>query len=379
MDTLCIVEGKTRLMVPEGSLRDAVPSRRPAFFNPRASRTRDLAVLAAWAHAQNRPGSYLDVMAGVGARGIRVAAETGLYDEVYLNDSNPRAADLAGMSSALNGLDAARVSAMDACRFLSAHSVRGERGAAVDVDPFGSPAPYLDCALRALSYGGMLAVTATDLQVLGGLHDDACLRIYGGVPLRTVYGAETAVRLILGCTAAVAGRLGMGVAALYVESHMHYYRVYARLLPRPGPRRIGYIQHCFSCGQRGVSATRSGTCRSCEGDVRAAGPLWTGPLFDAEFVGRMATRDEEDGGPYAPHLEKCSREAAMPAAFYTLDEVASRAKTGPPPLRDMIWCLRRGGFSAEATSFSPTGFRTDAPAGEVCRMVSAAKAHARQV
>ena len=111
----------------------------PAFFNPRASRTRDLAVLAAWAHAQNRPGSYLDVMAGVGARGIRVAAETGLYDEVYLNDSNPRAADLAGMSAALNGLDAARVSAMDACRFLSAHSVRGERGAAVDVDPVRLP------------------------------------------------------------------------------------------------------------------------------------------------------------------------------------------------------------------------------------------------
>ena len=380
VDTVHIMEGSTALVVPAGSISGVVPPRSPAFFNPRARRTRDLAVLAAGVHAEERPGAYLDAMAGVGARGLRIATEAGSYDAVFLNDSNPDAVGMARQSAALNGLGRVIFSTMEACRFLSEHSGRGERGAAVDVDPFGSPAPYLDCALRALEYGGMLAVTATDLQVLGGLHDAACRRIYGGVPLWTVYGAETAVRLVAGCMSAVAGRLGTGISVVHAESHMHYYRVYARLLPKPGPFRLGYIVHCVRCGGRRVSDTYSGTCESCRGDTKAAGPLWTGPLFDADFVGRMVLRDaEQNGGAYAPYLEKCRREAAMPAAFYTLDEVASRAGTGPPPLRMMLDGLRGEGFSAEATSFSPTGFRTDAPAADVCRILSSAKSHAHKV
>lgn len=380
VDTVQITEGRTTLAVPADSIRGTVPPRRPAFFNPRASRTRDLAVLAAGAHSEEHPGVYLDAMAGVGARGLRVAAETCSYDTVFLNDSNPCAADLARISAGLNRLDNVQFSTAEACRFLSEHSVRGERGAAVDVDPFGSPAPYVDCALRALAYGGMLAVTATDLQVLGGLHDEACRRIYGGVPLRTAYGAETAVRLILGCVCTIAGRLGVGMWPLYAESHMHYYRIYARMRPKPGPRQMGYVVHCRQCGLRRASAISDMVCESCGAATEHAGPLWTGRLFDPDFVQKMILRDTElNSGSYAPYLEKCRREAAMPAAFYTLDEMASRVKTGPPPLSVMVESLRGEGFSAESTAFSPTGFRTDAPPADICRVLSTAKSHAHQI
>lgn len=363
------------LLVPADSLYNTVPPRRPVFFNPRASRTRDLAVLAALAHSDTCNSAYLDAMTGIGARGIRVAAETNQYDMMYLNDANPRAIEIAGMSAALNGLDAIHTSVMDACRFLSEHSTRGERGGVVDIDPFGSPAPYIDCALRALVYGGMLAVTATDLQVLGGLHNAVCQRIYGGIPIKTSYGAETAIRLILGCIATVAGRLGAGIAPLYVESHMHYYRVYVQLLSRPGPHEIGYIRHCPLCGQRGASSERTDPCISCTHDTKKAGPLWIGPLFDAEFVSKMVAHDKKNGGTYATHLKKCHREATLPAAFYTLDDMASKARTGPPSLQDMMAYLRQDGFLAEATSFSPTGFRTNAPAQRICSIISSAKSH----
>lgn len=376
VDTVQITEGRTILAVPADSVRAAVPPRRPAFFNPRARRTRDLAVLAADVHAGDHSGVYLDAMAGVGARGLRVATETHSYDTILLNDSNPSAMGLARVSAGLNRLGNVQFSTTEACRFLSEHSVRGERGTAVDVDPFGSPAPYVDCALRALAYGGMLAVTATDLQVLGGLHDAACRRIYGGVPLRSAYVAETAVRLILGCVSTVAGRLGVGVWPLYVESHMHYYRIYARMRPKPCPYQMGYVAHCMQCGMRRTSDAPDAACESCGAATKYAGPLWTGRLFDPDFVQGMILLDAElNGGSYVPHLEKCRREAAMPAAFYTLDEMASRAKTGPPPLRLLVESLRGEGFSAEFTSFSPTGFRTDAPPADICRMMSAAKSH----
>jgi tRNA (guanine26-N2/guanine27-N2)-dimethyltransferase len=39
---------------------------------------------------------------------------------------------------------------------------------AIDLDPYGTPAHFLDSALQAVAEGGLLAVTATDMAVLCG-------------------------------------------------------------------------------------------------------------------------------------------------------------------------------------------------------------------
>ena len=381
-DVAQVVEGETVLAVPGASLSGAVPPRRPAFFNPRAARTRDLTVRACRAHLDTFAGpcTYLDAMAGTGARGIRMAREAG-FEEVCVNDTNPDAMWFARQSAALNGLDSVRFSEHEACRFLGDHSARGERGSVVDLDPFGSPAPYIDCAIRATMYGGMLAVTATDLQVLGGLHNEACRRIYGGVPAKTCYGAETAVRLVLGCISSVAGRLGKGIWPLYAESHMHYYRVYVRLLSSPGGCGLGYLLHCHSCGHRRASADVESRCPLCGEAVRSAGPLWTECLFDAGFLDKMILWDQgiAPGGSYRDMLERCRSEAEMPAAFYTLDEISSRIKSGPPPMREMLGGLLDAGFAASPTSFSPTGFRTDANIRSISDIARSLKTHTNEI
>ena len=181
------VEGGTRLLVPAASLADAAPPREPAFYNPRARRNRDVSVLACAAVARERGGEalVLEGLSGMGARGIRVANESGPSVRAVLNDINAAALGLAARSAALNGCDGrVETSSEEACRFLSARSRGGERGLLVDVDPFGSPSRYLDCAIRATAHGGILSVTATDLQVLHGLFPGACARHYGGVPIR---------------------------------------------------------------------------------------------------------------------------------------------------------------------------------------------------
>ena len=57
-------------------------------------------------------------------------------------------------------------------------------------------------------HGGILSTTATDLQVLNGLFQDACKERYGGIPVRTEYGNEIAIRLILGCLRTVVSKIG---------------------------------------------------------------------------------------------------------------------------------------------------------------------------
>ena len=50
----------------------------------------------------------------------------------------------------------------------------------------------------------------------------------------------------------------------------------------------------------------------------------------------------------------------LPPVYYTLDEVAKKSKTAPPKLADAIGMLQNSGYAAGATSFNPTGFRTNA-------------------
>ena len=47
----------------------------------------------------------------------------------------------------------------------------------VDLDPFGTPAPFIDAAIR--SSGKYLGVTATDTAPLCGAHLKAGIRRYG--------------------------------------------------------------------------------------------------------------------------------------------------------------------------------------------------------
>ncbi len=374
-DTTRITEGSTQLIVPTDSLKRITPPRNPAFFNPRAKVTRDLtlAVCGALPKSGGGPHTYLDAMAGTGARGLRVATELDI-DRVIINDINPKGIEMARRGSVLNRLNNVEFRTDEACGFLSDYSIPENRGDIVDVDPFGSPAPYMDCALRATSYDGIIALTATDLMVLGGVHSAACRRIYGGVPIRTVYGSEIALRLILGCMSSVAGRLGKRIAPLYVESHMHYYRTYVTIHPNAGECMVGYIAHCYACGYRHTTCELETRCSLCGEIAGIAGPLWVGRIFDERFVTGMLRMDHDVlGGCYNTILEKCRKEATLPATFYTLDEVASRIRGGPPRLVSMIQYLGELGFNASPTSLSPSGFRTDASMEEVCSVMTSIK------
>ena len=359
-----IIEGKTKLRVPKKSITDKVPPKEPAFFNPRAKLNRDLSIIAYSVFLKNFQGPkiFLEGLSGLGARGLRVANELQV-DKVVINDLNPTALKLAENSANLNNLKNIEFSEREVCRFFSKFSKKGERGSIVDIDPFGSPAPFFDCGVRATMHGGILSTTATDLQVLNGLFQNACKRKYGGITIRVEYGNEIAIRLILGCLRMITGRLGVKMMPLFVESDMHYYRTFVRILNRPDQdENIGYILHCNNCGNRKISLEQIFNCELCESKNDIAGPLWIGKIFEKEFVKEMIKEIpnfivEKSCDKI---LEKCFAESEMNYLYYTLDEISSKLKSSPPKLEDIISRLNENGFEATKTSFSPTGFKTNA-------------------
>lgn len=370
-----ITEGRTKILVPRASIESKVPPMDVAFFNPRAKLSRDFSIIAysAFIKKFQGPKTFLDSMSGVGARGLRVANEIKEIEQVYVNDLNPTALELGKKSAELNCLQNYTASEEETCRFLSSFSRKGMRAAIVDIDPFGSPVRHIDCGIRATVHGGILSVTATDLQVLHGLFNDACRKKYYGTPIKTHYADEIAVRLILGCIHMVAARLDVEATPVFVENNMHYYRVYVRILNKSDTRDImGFISHCKSCGNREIGKEKKELCDICNQKMISAGPLWIGSLFEREFLKDML----EDAPNHAVDkkcektIGRCILESEMPGCYYTLDELAEMRRKSPASLEKSIATLQKNGYKSSPTSFNPTGFRTDCKIDKILELFS---------
>jgi len=262
----------------------------------------------------------------------------------------------------LNKISNFEVSENEICNFFSTYSKKEKRGSIVDVDTFGSPVKYFDCAIRATMHNGLLSVTATDLQVLHGLAKNACKRNYHGTPIKTEYSNEIAIRLILGCLDTVARRLDVQISPQFVENDMHYYRIYVKILNRVDQyEHQGYITHCRSCGNRNCITDQKKICEVCNSQLEIAGPLWIGQLFNEKFIIDMIHQIPKFvvRKKCVSILEKCTLEAEMPPTYYTLDEIASKMHSAPLKMKNAIKILQSEGFLASPTSLNPTGFRTD--------------------
>ena len=368
-----IVEGITKIRVPNGSISEKVPPKEPAFFNPKASLNRDFSIIAYssfWKNFQY-PKIFLDGLSGIGARSLRVANEIDGVDQVIANDVNPKALDLAKESSEINSLKNFEISENETCRFFSLHSRKNNRGSIVDIDPFGSPSKYIDCGVRATMHGGLLSVTATDLQVLHGLFNNAAKRRYYGVPIKTKFSNEIAIRLIIGCINMVSSRLDISIQPKFVDNDMHYYRVYLKILNKPEQEdKMGFIVYCKQCGMRKIVKNITNECELCKSKIETAGPLWTDRIFDKDFVATMtdAVKNLTVNKKCDVILEKCYEESDLQPTYYTLDEIASRMKCAPLKLDNAIQKLQDSGFNASRTSLNPTGFRTNCQMNNILKI-----------
>lgn len=370
-----IVEGNTKLVVPSDSLTSTVPPRNPAFFNPNAKLSRDFSIIAYKSYAKNLDEkSMADALAGVGARAVRTAVEVEELDEVYINDANPIALDMARESSRLNNVERkCKFSINEVCKFLMEHSSKSFRMGIVDLDPFGTPAPYIDCALRAVNDDGMLSLTATDTPVLCGIYPDVSTRRYYGRSINVEYGNEIGLRLLLGLTSMVASRLELGIKPLFVHSIRNYLRVYTKVnvgsrYAEEMPSKLGRIYHCFYCKNRAYTKNEEHmVCDTCNKPMKIAGPLWIESMFDENFVEQMLSHVDQC---YVD--KKCKKllalskeEIGMPPTYFSIDKIAERVKTTPPSISAMIDKLHSSGFSATRTSLRLNGFKTDATHKEV--------------
>jgi len=385
-----VKEGKVKAVVPKlnafvSQPSDYAPSKAPVFYNPVMELNRDMSVLAfqAYQRVANREISICEPLTGSGIRGVRFAAEIHRVKKVVISDINERAVKLAKYNVRLNELQGrVTVQHKDANCLLSCHGAPRKRFDVVDVDPFGSPVPYLDSAIRALRNNGLLAVTATDLAPLCGVHSKACIRKYGGKPLRTEYCHELAVRLLAGCIATVAAKHDIDIRVVFSHCTDHYVRVYVEIgygakKADESLKNLFHVLHCFSCLHRETAknsfAKRIEKCPECGSKMDYAGPLWLERIFDKRFCELMAKENMHtafrNSGKIKKLLSLAKGEAEAPVTYYVLDKISDKLALQVPSVDAMLQILRNSGFQAFPTHFNSRGIRTDAPALTVQKLL----------
>jgi len=284
MDLTEVREGSTVITVPVQDLEDNFPpGTAPVFFNRRMELNRDATVLLA---TILQPSDYLDAMGATGIRGIRVAGEAGIPAAV--NDRNPEAAALIRDNVARSGLPVEVIS-RDANALLSERSFD-----AVDLDPFGTPAPFVDAGIRGCRR--FLFVTATDTAPLCGAHLKAGIRRYGAVPLNTEYHSEVGLRILLGFVLREAVKYDRGLEPVFCFAREHFVRLSIRLARGAAAadralQHAGYILQCPSClyrrEERGLVLMRADDCPFCKRPLQPIGPLYLGSIQDPGTLERM--------------------------------------------------------------------------------------------
>ncbi len=365
MNLVEVVEGRTRLIVPQ---EEKLTKKNPVFYNPEMELSRDISIAVA---RILKPREFCDLLAGSGARGVRVAKEADI--PTTMNDLNPGAVELMRKNCRLNGVEC-RITRLDANQLLA-----NERFEFIDIDPFGPPGRFIDSALHSLKNKGILAVTATDTSALCGTYPKACRRKYDSVPLRTDYYNELGLRILIGFVARNALRHEFGIQPLFSHCTRHYFRTYLRVV-RGGHRvndtlkNLNFIQHCFSClwrDYRGINEL-SQKCH-CGGRLETAGPLWSGEFADKEFCHSLEEElmnSEFNRGSDAVKLSSLiGPEQNIVLPYYNIHKIFKKMRKPATPMPDIMRHLAEKGFDAERTHFSGLGLRTNAKISEIIEII----------
>lgn len=373
-----IEEGLTKIEFPEF---DKVSSQAPVFYNPHMELNRDLSILAlqVFQKEQDRDIDICDLFGGSGIRGIRYKNEIDGVARVAINDISETANEFEHHNIELNNLEDVEVHQHDASMFL-----RMNRGKfdVIDIDPFGTPSPFLDSAGYCARKDSLLCVTATDTSALCGTYPEPCIRKYNAKPYKSEYCHETGIRILAGFVALTLAKYKKYIEVRMSHSTEHYMRLYIEV--KKGSKNsdeslknMGYISHCKNCLHRktsnGMATALEEYCPVCGEKLIHAGPLWLGEIQNREFIQKMIDETEHKKINTEKEafklLNSCLIESDAPATFFDVHTICRLLKISAPKLDLIFENILNEGYSAVKTHYNPLGIKTDASVEDIVDIV----------
>ncbi|MDE1869705.1 MAG: methyltransferase [Candidatus Micrarchaeota archaeon] len=348
---MLIVEGRAKIKTGENT-----------FYNPKMRGLRDISVL--FLKASKMTGySLLDSTCATGVRGIRYILEADAGKCVFL-DINKRAYLSARINLRQNKISA-RILNESIQEFCN---TQDESFDAIDLDPFGSAAPYIYDIMKVAKDKTLLMVTATDTAVLCGAEQSACMKTYASQPIHNELCHEGAVRILTNYIARIAAQFNFGISVKLAIANLHYVRVFIVLehgakKALDSVRQSGFGEFCSSCRNfalsKGIAPKLGAKCKNCKSPMYIFGPLWLGGMMDKELIREMKIRmpkEMEEGA--AKIVGKLDEELDLPF-FYSVSKITRQLGIGSVSKESVIKKLSEK-HQVSKTHFDLDGIKTDA-------------------
>lgn len=285
-------------------------------------------------HVYKPAFKILDALSASGLRALRYALEIPFVTSVTANDLSASAADSIKLNADHNGVadkftvtndDALALMYRSIAADLTRRDKRGNPGKShkfdiIDLDPYGTAAPFFDAAIQSVrDDGGMLVITCTDSAVWAGhSYCEKTFSLYGGVPVKGMHSHEAGLRLILNAVATSGARYGLAIEPMLSLSIDFYTKTFIRVTRSPSAVKFNGAKTMlvYSCDQgcgswetqpilksrtfpnkkgdgsfykhtmaQGPSADRF--CQHCGFKMHVSGPMYGGRIHNYDFIHRM--------------------------------------------------------------------------------------------
>lgn len=326
------------------------------FYNPVMASNRNISILLLNS-VENQQMRIADILAGSGIRSIRFIKELkkNKIQDIFVNDAKTNFPKTFKANLQLNKIKFENIILGHEEASLSL--LKQEGFDYIEIDPFGSPNPFLASAMARISRNGIIAVTATDTAALTGTYPKVTRRKYWAEPLRNYLMHEIGLRILIRRIQLQGIQFEKALIPILSYSKDHYYRLYVR--NDKGKEKCDavvkqhqYFLFCPRCLNFKCSQFNKEKC-SCGNDFTFAGPLWIGGLSDTKLLEKMV--DENNFSEEQDFLKLLLEESKIKqVGFYDLNEFARLKKTNPPRVEPL---LKK--FSGVRTHFSTTGIKSE--------------------
>lgn len=379
-----VLEGAAKIIIPRRELfrrPDGAyePAWSPVFYNPIMHINRDITSLATYSYFKGKEYFFVEPLGGTGVRGIRLALETN--GAGIINDVDPISFYYIKRNIIINKVEN-RVAPYlhEANALLNSLTFSGLPVDYIDIDPYGSPVPFIDSAIKPLGKKSLLGITATDTGPLNCSHRNKALRRYGIRCIKTDFSKELGLRVLIYNIVFRAASLDVALYPLISYSDKYYYRVIFEA-ERTGNKSYelidrcrGYLWYCRKTLERGFVKELAYDLSCSNGEKpEFIGPLWICGLGSKEFYKIMISNIVK-----LPFLEKETIELlskiepdiTINNPYIRYDRLFGLHRRNQPPINDFIERIRELGYEAYRTHFDPRGIRTNADVKELHRLIS---------
>ncbi|MFT4303220.1 MAG: hypothetical protein ACMXYG_01525 [Candidatus Woesearchaeota archaeon] len=322
-----IFEGKAIINAP---LEKKISKDLPVFYNPIMEYNRTISIEILNILSKKEMDIALP-LAGTGVRAVRFFKELNkeIIKQININDYDKDAITVIKKNLKNNKIKTKyKIYNLDANLFFT----QSKAFDYIDIDPFGSPTPFLNNSIMHLKRDSILAVTATDTSALCGTYENACKRKYWAKPLHNEEMHEIGLRILIRKCQLIGVQFEKALIPIFSYSKDHYMRIFFKCIKGKSECDKILKKHEY---------------------YKKSGPLWIGQLKDKKLTTNIKLNDT---------FTKTLKQELDILGFYEIPSICKKEKISQTKkINEIINEIKKQKYKVTRTHFAEQGIKTNMP------------------